>query len=253
MARIVILGSSNAVSNAEHDYTHFLLFGEKTTPILVDAGSNPLGKIQQLGVPDDALRHIILTHFHADHVSGIPNMFMHMWQRGRKEPLELIGLHHCLNRVKDVLSFHSWEDWPGFFPVTFRHVYQRNRAPVLENEDFKITAWPVQHFNVPNIGLRVENKITGKVLAYSCDTEPTPALLQIADQADIFVHEAAGPPPGHSTATLAGEMATNAKAQSLYLIHYEVWNADPDELVPEAQQTFKGPVFLCKDMDEYEF
>lgn len=252
MARIVILGSAAAVNDAQHDYTHFLLIGERSTPVLVDAGSNPLGKIKDLGIDDEELQDVILTHFHPDHVAGVPNMLMHMWLLGRQAPLRFYGLHHCINRVEDMMTAYSWQEYPGFFPTSFQRVSERNRAPVMENEDFIITSWPVDHY-VPTIGLRIENKITGKVLAYSCDTGPTPTLLELADNADILIHEAAGPPPGHSTARLAAELATKVNAKSLYLIHYHVWNTDPSPLVPEAQAAYDGPVTLCKDFDEFEF
>jgi ribonuclease Z len=252
MARIVILGSSNAVNDATHDYTHFILIGERDTPVLVDAGSNPLGKIKDLGIDDEAVQDVILTHFHPDHVSGVPNMMMHMWLLGRKAPMRFYGLHHCINRTEDIMAAHGWREWPNFFPVAFHRVSERFRAPVMENEDFRITAWPVKHF-VPTIGLRIENKVTGKVLAYSCDTEPTDSLLELADGADMLLHEAAGPPPGHSTAFLAGEMATRVGAKSLFLIHYQVWNTDPTPLPAEAAQAYDGPVTLCKDLDEFEF
>lgn len=252
MARIVILGSSNAVNDAKHDYTHFVLIGERDTPVLVDAGSNPLGKLKELGIDDEALQDIILTHFHPDHVSGVPNMMMHMWLLGRQTPLRFYGLHHCINRTEDLMAGHGWQEWPNFFPVAFHRVSERNRAPVMENDDFIITAWPVKHF-VPTIGLRIVNKVTGNVFAYSCDTEPTPSLIELARDADMLLHEAAGPPPGHSTARMAGEVATEVNAGSLYLIHYEVWNADPEVLVPEARETYSGPIHLCKDLDEFEF
>lgn len=252
MARIVILGSAAAVNDAKHDYTHFVLIGEKDTPVLVDAGSNPLGKIKDLGIDDEALQDVILTHFHPDHVSGIPNMMMHMWLLGRQAAMRIYGLHHCVNRTENMLSAFGWQEWPNFFPVAFHRVSERNRAPVLENEDFRITAWPVHHF-IPTIGLRIENKLTGNVLAYSCDTEPTSSLLELANEADIFIHEAAGPPPGHSTARQAGEMAAQVKAKSLFLIHYQVWNTDPTPLVPEAAEAYGGPIILCKDFDEFEF
>ncbi len=252
MARIVILGSANAVSDAKHDYTHFLLIGERDSPVLVDAGSNPLGKIKDLGIDDEALQDIILTHFHPDHVSGIPNMMMHMWLQTRTTPLRIYGLHHCINRVEDMMAAYGWREWPDFFPVSFQRVSERRRAPVMENADFRITAWPVDHF-VPTIGLRIENKVTGTVLAYSCDTGPTDSLLEIGHEADMFIHEAAGPPPGHSTARQAAEMATQVGAKSLYLIHYQVWNHDPSLLIPEAKEAYDGPITLCKDYDEFEF
>ena len=252
MARIHILGSAAAVNDAQHDYTHFLLVGERSKPVLVDAGSNPLGKIKDLGFDDEELQDIILTHFHPDHVAGVPNMLMHMWLLGRKAPLRFYGLHHCMNRVEDMMVGYGWQEFPNFFPTTFYRVGERNNAPVLENEDFRITSWPVKHF-VPTIGMRIENKITGNVLAYSSDTQPDPVLLELADRADMLIHEAAGPPPGHSTAFQAAEIATKVQAKSLYLIHYQVWNTDPAPLIPEAQSAYDGPVTLCNDFDVFEF
>lgn len=252
MARIVILGSAAVVSDAQHDNTHFILIGERDSPVLVDCGSNPLGKIKDLGIDDEGLADVVLTHFHPDHVSGVPNMLMHMWQLGRKAPLRFYGLPHCINRTEDLMTAFSWETWPDFFPVTFHRVRERENAPLLENEDFVITAYPVKHF-IPTIGLRIENKLTGKVLAYSCDTEPTESLLELARDADILLHEAAGAGIGHSSARQAGEIATQANAKSLYLVHYEVWNTDPSLLVPQAQETYAGPVHLCQDYDTFTF
>ncbi|NDJ62564.1 MAG: hypothetical protein GYB67_15660 [Chloroflexi bacterium] len=69
----------------------------------------------------------------------------------------------------------------------------------------------------------------------------------------MFIHEAAGEGFGHSSARQAAEIATEAGAKSLYLIHYEVWNTDPEPLVAEAQAVFDGPVYLSRDFDEYTF
>lgn len=252
MARVVILGSAAAVNDAQHDYTHFLLVGEKDTPILVDAGSNPLGKIKNLGIDDDSLQDIILTHFHPDHVAGIPNMLMHMWLLGRKAPLRIYGLHHCLNRIEDMMEAFGWQEFPFFFPVSFHRISERNDAPLMENEDFRIRAFPVVHF-IPTIGLRIENKHSDTVLGYGCDTEPCDGVEKIAQDVDVLIHEAAGPPPGHSTARQAGELAQRANVKRLYLIHYQVWNHDPEPLVDEAKAVFDGPVHLCMDYDEFEF
>ncbi|PJF23247.1 MAG: hypothetical protein CUN56_01825 [Phototrophicales bacterium] len=252
MARIIVLGSAAAVNDAQHDYTHFLLIGEHSTPVLIDAGSNPLGKIKDIGINDEDLQDVILTHFHPDHVAGVPNMMMHMWLLGRVAPMRFYGLHHCLNRVQDMMNGYGWHEYPNFFPTAFHYVSERFNAPVMENDDFIITSYPVKHF-VPTIGLRIFNKITGKIFAYSCDTEPTNSLLELAHEADILIHEAAGPPPGHSTARQAAQLATQVRAKSLYLIHYQVWNTDPAPLVPEAQAAYDGPVTLCKDFDEIIF
>ncbi len=252
MARMVILGSAAAVNDAKHDYTHFLIIGEKDSPILVDAGSNPLGKIKDLGLDDEALRDIILTHFHPDHVSGLPNMMMHMWLQKREASLRIFGLHHCINRTEDLMEAYDWQQYPGFFPVSFHRVSERNNQLLMENKDFQIRCWPVKHF-VPTIGLRITNKNNGKVLAYTCDTNPFPGLYELAQDADLLIHETAGEEWGHSSARQAGETATKAGAKKLLLIHYHVWHHDPTTLVAEAAETYSGPITLCKDLDQFEF
>ncbi|MCY4247125.1 MAG: MBL fold metallo-hydrolase [Chloroflexi bacterium] len=252
MARVIILGTSGAVCDARHDYTHFLLIGKEDGPVLVDAGSNPLEKIKRLGIDHLTLGDIILTHFHSDHVAGVPNMLMHMWQMGRKQPIQFYGIPHCIDRVEGTMDMYGWEYWPNFFPVSFTRTGLADDTLLFENHDFLIRSFPVVHF-IPTIGMRITNKHNGKVLAYSCDTEPCPNALKIGKDADIFIHEAAGPPPGHSTARMAGEAATQASAKQLRLIHYQVWNQDPEALVAEAAQTYDGPITLCRDFDEFEF
>ncbi|MDZ4768825.1 MAG: ribonuclease Z [Chloroflexota bacterium] len=251
MARIIILGSAAAVSDAEHDNTHFVLEGHDC-PILVDCGTNPLGKLHKLGIKDHCVSEVILTHFHPDHVSGLPNMLMHMWLQGRWSPLKIYGLKHCIERVQQMLTAFSWESWPDFFEVTFQEIEERERAPVIDNDDFTILAYPTKHF-IPTIGLRVLNKRTGKVLAYTCDTEPIPLLCDLARDAELLFHESAGKGAGHCSAQEAGTTATQSGAKALYLIHYQVWNTDPTPLVSQAESTYDGPITLVRDFDEYEF
>lgn len=250
MARLIVLGSAAAVSDDNHDNTHLLLEGENSV-VLIDCGSNPVVKLKRFGIHYERLTDLILTHFHPDHVSGLPNLLMHMWLLGRHNPLRVYGLHHCLERTEDMMLAFSWDSWPNFFPVAFHRLTERPNVLVLDNEDFRITAWPVKHY-IPTIGLRIEVKSSGKVIGYSCDTEPIPNIIEIGRNADILLHEAAGEGLGHSSAAQAGEIATEAGAQKLVLVHYQVWNTDPTVLVPEAKQTFKGSVELAVDYTVYE-
>ncbi|MBC8098096.1 MAG: hypothetical protein H7Y11_01520, partial [Armatimonadetes bacterium] len=45
MAKILINGSAAADNDAHNYNTHLLLIGARGEPVLIDAGSNPLGKI----------------------------------------------------------------------------------------------------------------------------------------------------------------------------------------------------------------
>ena len=250
MARLIVLGSAAAVSDEYHDNTHLMLEGDNSV-VLIDCGSNPVVKMKRFGIHYERLTDMILTHFHPDHVYGVPILLMHMWLLGRRKPLRVYGINHCLERTEDMMLSFSWNTWPDFFPVAFHRVMERPNVLVLDNDDFRITAWPVKHY-IPTIGLRIEIKSTGKVIGYSCDTEPIPNIIDIGRDADILLHESAGAEPGHSSAAQAGEIATEAGAKKLVLVHYNVWDTDPSVLVPEAKTTFNGPVELAVDYTVYE-
>lgn len=252
MARIVALGTAATVNDAEHNYTHLLLIGDYDSPILIDVGENPLGKIKDLGLQDEALQDVILTHFQSNMVGGLPNMFMHMWLQGRTASMRIYGLFHCLERIRSMLSFHGWELWPNFFPVGFFGVREDAGAPVIDNADFLIHAFPMAH-TPPTIGLRIEHKATGQIMAYTSETAPDENVLWLAHEADFLIHEASGDREGNSTPEQAGQIATEAGAKSLYLINYQVWDTDPQELIPRARTTYAGDIILLSDMDEIEF
>ncbi len=167
-------------------------------------------------------------------------------------PMRIYGLHHCLERIEDLMAAFHWEEWPGLFPVAFHHLPEKEGITVIDNEDFHITASPVRHY-VPTIGLRVHVKETNFIFAYSCDTIPCPETVRLAYQADLLIHEATGDEPlGHASAEQAGVIAAEAGAKRLGLIHYHVWETETDHLVPEAKKSFPGPVFLCEDFMEIE-
>ena len=90
MSKLIILGSSNAISHKDHENTHMVIVGEKRT-VLVDCVSNPILRLEQAGVDFNAITDLILTHFHPDHVSGVPLLLMDMWLMGRREPLNVYG------------------------------------------------------------------------------------------------------------------------------------------------------------------
>lgn len=255
MARLIILGSAAIVPDTNHDNTHMVLEGKESV-VLIDCGSNPIARLRKVGIDYDSLTDMILTHFHPDHVLGVPILLNNMWFLGRQRALRVYGLHHCLNRVEDMMLMFTWDEWPDFFPVAFHKVLERSNQLLLENNDFRITSWPVRHY-VPTIGIRIENKQTGFVTAYSCDTAPTPSLVELGRDADIFIHEVAGDDGiGHSSARQAGEIATEAGAKRLVLIHYEVYDqhgpVDTSHLLAEASEAFDGPVSLAEDFMIYD-
>ena len=251
MAKLLILGSSNAIPDEKHENTHMAVIGRDQF-VLIDCVNNPVVRIQQVGLELDNLTDIIITHFHPDHVSGVPLLLMSMWLKGRKRPLNIYGLGYTIERIEKMMGFYDWDTWPNFYPVSFHRLPEEEKTLVMENQEYRILASPVHHL-VPNIGLRIEFLETDKSLAYSCDTEPCKEVVSLADGVDVLIHEAAGASMGHSSASQAGEVAMKAKSGSLYLIHYPTGDFDSQSLVGEAQTTFKGPVALAEDFMVLDF
>lgn len=250
MTRLVLLGTANAIPDPSRENTHMAVVGSTST-VLIDCVGTPTVHLARAGIRLETITDIIATHFHPDHVSGIPLLLMNMWLLGRDEPLRVYGLHHCLERLEDMMGFYAWDNWPNFFPVAFHRLPERELVPVLEKEDFRILSSPVRHL-VPTIGLRIESTVNGRTIVYSGDTEPCPAVVRLASGADVLIHEASGGGTGHSSASQAGAIAREAEVGRLLLIHYPGSSDDARALVGQARVTFSGEVALAEDFMELE-
>jgi ribonuclease Z len=250
MTKLIVLGSSNAIPTRDHENTHLALICQDRT-VLIDCVSNPMVRLEQADIDPLTISDVILTHFHPDHVSGVPLFLMNSWLIGRHAPLNVYGLDYTLERVKTMMELYNWSDWPDFFTVNFCPVLTDEMALVLDAEDIRVYATPVRHF-LPNMGLRIELKAEEKSIVYSCDTEPCVEVERLAQGADVLLHEAAGLFPGHSSAAQAGDIARRAEVGALYLIHYPTGRHASGDPVAEAKTCFPGNVRLATDLMEID-
>ncbi len=114
---------------------------------------------------------------------------------------------------------------------------------------FQVATWLLPHF-VPNAGLRLT--AGGGCLAYTGDTGPSPDLVPLARDADLYLAEATYPEvvPARfegmlSTARQAGADAARAGAGRLLLTH--LWPGTPDlSAVEAARAAYDGPVDVAR-------
>lgn len=250
MARIILLGTSNAIPVPDHENTHMAVVNDDGV-VLIDCVGSPKVRLEKAGISLSQITDLILTHFHPDHVSGVPLLLMNMWLRGREEPLRIYGLHHCLERVEDVMALYHWDKWPAFFPVAFHRLPEREFIRVLERDGLSIFSSPVRHL-VPTIGLRIVNPAEDRAVVYSCDTEPCPSVVRLAAGADVLIHEATGAGMGHSSASQAGSVARDSEVGKLVLIHYPTEDVETETLIEQAAETFQGTVQLAHDFMEID-
>jgi ribonuclease Z len=251
MAHVIILGSASAIPDQEHENTHFAVVGESGY-YLVDCPGSSIVRLHRAGLSPCALQGLILTHFHPDHVSGVPLLLMNLWLLGRTEPLGIYGLSHCVERVERMMSLFDWQEWPDFYDVLFYSLPEEEEFLFFENEEFRFYCSPGCHL-IPTIGIRFENRLSGKRLVYSSDTEPCSAIQNLARGADVLIHEATGEGEGHTSAFQAGEIAQRAGARKLILIHYPLEPRITSKLVEQAQGKFAGEVELAEDFNQFPF
>lgn len=240
---VFLLGTGASVSDPHRTVTMLAVRAEapdgRLSTILIDCGGDAIQRLLACGIDLDSLDQVIVTHEHADHVSGFTLMVQKLWLAERRRPIPIYGIRQALDqarRVWDAFETDHWKD-KGLPDLEWNEVTHEPGATVFENDTFRVTAAPADH-PVPTIGLRVEHVPTGRRMAYSCDTAgPHPPIVELAREAGLLVHEANGSMPGvHASAEEAAQVAAEAGAHRLVLVHLPAGCTEDD--LAEARQRF---------------
>jgi len=242
-----LLGTGAAVSDP-HRTTTMLAVEEAGRFVLVDCGGDAFHRILAAGLDPAKLEAVILTHEHPDHIGGYPLLIEKLWLYGRREPIPVYGPAQTLAVARALFNVFSTDRWDGLPDRDYHEVAFEAGGEVLRSERLTINAAPVDH-PVPTIGLRIENR-DGSVLAYSCDTAKSEAVVGLARNAEVLIHEATGSIPHvHSSAKEAAETAAEAGAGRLILVHLPA--AITDEHLADARGIF-GKTELGGELGRYE-
>lgn len=181
------LGAGDALGSGGRFQTCLLLRGPGGS-LLLDCGASSLIAMKRAGVDPSEIGWVLLTHFHGDHFGGLPFVILDGQFSRRTRPLVVAGPPGVEARVKAAMEvlFPGSAGVTRRFPVEF--VELPDRTPTLVGPA-TVTPFSVQHpSGAPAYALRVE--YSGKVLAYSGDTEWTESLVEAARGTDLFVCEA---------------------------------------------------------------
>lgn len=195
--------------------------------LLIDCGEGTQVAIKEKGWLFKPIDVICFTHYHADHISGLPGLLLTMGNADRTEPLTLIG-PKGLERVVSALRTIAPE-----LPFSLQYVELQHPQQTVIVEGYQITAFRVNH-NVTCYGYTIEINRGGKFqverareygipvscwnrlqkgetikngdevytpdmvlgsprkgikLTYCTDTRPTASLIQEAGNADLLICE----------------------------------------------------------------
>lgn len=215
--------------------------------LLVDCGVGTVRQIHRAGCSVQELSAVFLTHWHPDHVAGLPRLIRHAGARARTMPLRIYAPAAPLS-ARCLLWLMAARQLPYVRighpePVTFDHVQV---SPVPADHGPLAHAWVF------------EERHGGRRVVVSGDTRPTATVAAAAHRCDVLVHEATylardhqrANARGHSTALDAARVASAAGVSALALTHLGMAAPRPAALA-EARTMF-GAVFVPHDLDRLD-
>lgn len=123
--------------------------------LMIDCGEGTQVAVKEKGWSFKPIDIICFTHYHADHISGLPGLLLTMGNAERTEPLTLIG-PKGLVRVVSALRVIAPE-----LPFEIQCIELTKQEETLEQNGYHITAYRVNH-NVLCYGYTIEIKRAGK-------------------------------------------------------------------------------------------
>jgi ribonuclease Z len=250
VARLHLLGTGAALSDARRTTT-MLAFETHDEVLVVDCGGDVVQRLLAHGIELERVSALVVTHEHADHVSGFPLLMERLWLSGRRRPLSVYGIASAVAQARRTHDAFNTANWPNYPGVRYCEFDCEAGALVLASDHWRVTAAPGRH-SVPAVGLRVEDRRAGGVVTYSGDTAYSPAIVALAEGADILVHEASGEPTMHSLAHEAAQAAVIAGAKRLVLVHLPPGFAADGPHADAARAVFPD-VIVGEDGATYEF
>ena len=197
--RVVVCGSASPLGNdperaqaciAVITPEHFFVF---------DVGARSPMRINQAGLPLNRLSGVFLTHYHSDHIAGLPDINLASWVQGRKESLRVYGatgiekvitgfnLAYQLDQ-KYRVDHHGTDLLP---PTAgpMRSMLINVGEIVWQDNLLTITSFLVDHQPIsPAVGYRIDYR--GRSVVISGDTNSVDALFSAAENADLLFHDA---------------------------------------------------------------
>lgn len=195
--------------------------------ILIDCGEGTQIAVKEKGWSFKPIDVICFTHYHADHISGLPGLLLTMGNAERTEPLTLVG-PRGLERVVSALRMIAPE-----LPFELRFVELTEAREHLQHGPYEIHAYRVNHnvvcygyaISIPRTGrfdverakaqgipVKMWNRLQkgetievqgvtytpdmvlgparkGLKVVYCTDTRPVPVIAEYAKHADLFICE----------------------------------------------------------------
>ena len=241
--------------------------------LMIDCGEGTQIAVKEKGWSFKPVDVICFTHYHADHISGLPGLLLSMGNAERTEPLTMIG-PKGLERVVGALRMIAPE-----LPFEIRYIEIMEPEADIEINGYHIHAFRVNH-NITCYGYTVEIRRAGRFSVEHAkereipqkywnrlqkgeeiETEdgahytPDMVLVASAKKSDLLICEgmyaekekiAKAKQYKHMTFYEAAEVAKKAEVAEMWLTHFSPSLVHAEDYMPQVREIFPN-AFLGKD------
>ena len=269
MLDICLLGSGGMMP-LPYRWLTALMVRYNGSSLLIDCGEGTQIAIKEKGWSFKPIDVIWFTHYHGDHISGLPGLLLTMGNAERTEPLTLIGpkgLERVVNALRVIapeLPFpiiykeingneETFELADGYRLKAFRvnhgilcygYTLELDRAGKFQLQKAMEQEIPKQYWSRLQKGETITDEQAvytpdmvlgpprkGIKLTYCTDTRPVPAIVENASGSDLFICEG-----------MYGEKDKDAKAREhKHMTFYEAAKLARDAQVGEMWLTHYSP------------
>ncbi len=226
MLDVCLLGTGGMMPLPRRALTS-LMIRYNGSSVLVDCGEGTQVSIKQQGWSFKPIDAICFTHFHADHISGLPGLLLTIGNAERTEPLLVIGpkkLERVVNSLRIIapelpfeIEFKELSEDEETFEICglrakaykvnhnvtcYGYSFELDRAGRFDLERAKEQNIPMPFWNRLQKGETIEENeviytpdmVLGKPrkglkVTYCTDTRPVPSIIKNAKDSDLFICE----------------------------------------------------------------
>lgn len=252
--KFTILGSGTSVPHPKRSSSGYWLEMESGT-ILLDCSASAVHRMAQENLDWANLDAIWISHFHLDHVGGLPAYLFGTKHapdtQNRKKPMRIFGPKGLEDLIEKFDHANDYGLMKQPFPLEIREVDPLEKFEILDGAE--AVALKTPHTD-ESLAIHIRNEKDDKTLVYTADTGFTKELGSFARRVDLFILECSfvekSPVETHLQLAQAMHLVRRAEPKKAVLTHlYPEW--DEFDFEKEVEK-FSPPCEVIKARDGFK-